>query len=233
MGERWALLDYAGARIGMRADTAIEQRWRLNACAKEPWTAEYVTELGPGDLLFNVGANVGSYALIAASRGARVVAVEANALNAARLAENVAANGLGERVTLVLAVCGPSEQAQGTEFRSLVAGAADIVIGEPQERGVCLPGVSLDSLSEQYGYPTHLLIDVDGGELDVLRGGPETLARVGAVMIEVSREPRISDGCVKALHAAGLPTAQMWAERDGHEIADVYYSLHRRASARE
>lgn len=226
----WEYLDYDGADLLMRAETVVERRWRVKACHKEPWTAAYVASLGPDDLLFNVGACVGSYALIAASQGARVVCVEASPINAARLAQNVAANDLGHLVTVVLAVCGPSEQQMGTEFRSQMAGAADIVIGEPHGNGIMLPGVTLDSMAEVYGQPTAILIDVDGGELDVLRGGTETLPGVGSVLVEVSREDRIADGCGRLLAGVGLPSVQTWGERGGVEIEGVFYSLHRRAA---
>jgi FkbM family methyltransferase len=222
-----AHLDYPDADVLMWAQTVVERRWRVKACAKEPWTAEYVAALGPDDLLFNVGACVGSYALIAASRGARVVAVEASPVNAARLAQNVAANGYGDLVTVVLAVCGPSEQAMGVGLGSGFAGAADVEIGG---HGITLPGVTLDGLADVHGRPTALLIDVDGGELDVLRGGAEVLADLGSVLLEVSRDPRISDGCMALLRAAGLPSIEQWSKRNGQTIEGVYYSQHRRAA---
>lgn len=228
MADEWAKLDWDGGIIWMRAETPIERRYRLNACGKEPWTAEWVSALGSGDRLVNVGANVGSYALIAAHRGADVICVEANPVNAARLSENATANGLGERATLVLGVCGPSEQAQAVALVSTTAGAADIAVGEEGRRSIWLPGVTLDGLAELYGQPTHLLIDVDGGELDVLRGGVETLGRVDSVMIEISREPRLTDGCVKALNAAGMSEVGRWDTRGGQPIQDVWYGLFRR-----
>ena len=212
----------------MRAETAVERRWRVTACQKEPWTAAYVSSLGAGDLLFNIGACVGSYALIAAARGARVVCVEASPVNAARLAENVAANNLGHLVTVVLAVCGPTEQPMSVGLGSATAGAADVRIGGD---GVQLPGVTLDGLADVHGYPTALLVDVDGGELDVLRGGTETLARLGSAMLEVSRESRIVKGCDALLIGGGLRPDSEWTERNGVTIEGVFYAEYRRPAA--
>lgn len=226
----WAYLDYPGGHILMRAETSVEQLWRVQACRKEPWTAAWLDTIGPGDRLFNIGACVGSYALIAAYRGAEVIAVEASPINAARLAENVAENDLGERVTLIVAACGPSEQPQGAYWGNYVVGAANIVIKQPEARGIILPGVTLDGLADTYGQATHLLIDVDGGELDVLRGGSESLCYVRDVMLEVSTEPRIAEGCAKILTEAGLPEIERWDHRDGVKIQGVTYSLHRRAT---
>lgn len=225
----WGYLDYPGASIVMRAETAVERRWRLNACQKEPWTAAWLETLGPGDLLFNIGACVGSYALIAAHRGALVVAVEASPINAARLAENAEANLLGTLVTIVLGVCGPTVEPYGVTIKSGIAGAADIEIGKPLSRFM-LPGLTLDEMAEVYGQPTHLLIDVDGGELDVLRGGVDMLPGVREVMLEVSRDPAIAKGCAAILEGAGLPSVATWDQRHGMPIEGVTYSLHRRSA---
>lgn len=224
----WGCLDYQGGVLLMRGETLIERGFRLRACEKEPWTADWLNTLERGDLLVNVGANVGSYALIAAHRGVQVVAVEANPTNAARLAQNVAANGFGELVTLVLGACGPSEVAQGTWLPTFTAGTADVQIGRPHPRGVLLPGVTLDGLAEQYGQPTHLLIDVDGAEREVLRGSAEALAGVREVLIEISQDAAVSKGCVEILNAAGLSEVGRWDTRGGQPIEGVWYGLFRR-----
>lgn len=57
--------------------------------------------LGPGSVFIDIGANVGIYALLAARAGARVLAIEPQPVVFARLAFNIAAAGLGERVTAV------------------------------------------------------------------------------------------------------------------------------------
>lgn len=227
---QWSYLDYPGAKILMRNETVIERAFRLRACEKEPWSAAWLDTLGPGDLLFNIGACVGSYALIAAHRGARVVAVEASPVNAARLAENVAANRLGDLVTLLLGVCGPTVEPYGTWQANPIAGAADIKIGNPHPKGIMLPGLTLDELTEIYGQPSHLLIDVDGGELDVLRGGAEALKGVQDVMIEVSRDQCIENGCSKALSDSGLTLHDVWGERNGAPIEGVTYGRYRRVT---
>jgi hypothetical protein len=54
--------------------------------------------LRPGDVFYDVGANVGSYTLLAATAGARVHAFEPSPPTAARLRRNVALNALEERV---------------------------------------------------------------------------------------------------------------------------------------
>lgn len=232
----WGYLDYPGANILMRNETAIERGFRLRACEKEPWTAAWLDTLTAGDLLFNIGACVGSYALIAAHRGARVVAVEANHINHTRLIENIVANAFGTWVMPLLAVCSATVEPWYVGTKNGIAGAAELdMIPRAAGKGLptpmlTLPGVTLDDLAETYGQPTHLLIDVDGGELNVLRGGAEALKGVQDVMIEMSRDETIVNGCVSALVGAGLEIAGSWDERNGAKIEGVMYARYRRAT---
>ena len=91
--------------------------------------------------------------------------------------------------------------------------------------------MTLDGLAETHGYPTALLLDVDGGELDVLRGGTETLARLGSAMLELSREQRIVKGCDALLIGGGLRPDSEWTERNGATIEGVFYAEYRRPAA--
>src|SRR5215210_5569231 len=87
-----AEVDYPGARIRIRADTEEIVHLRLRPAAKEPWTVEWIEQnLRDGDVLWDIGANVGVYSLIAAkvASGARVVAVEPGYATFASLCDNV------------------------------------------------------------------------------------------------------------------------------------------------
>lgn len=53
-----------------------------------------------GDTVLDVGANCGIYSLLAAKRGARVFAVEADTVNASLLRHNLALNSFTDRVTV-------------------------------------------------------------------------------------------------------------------------------------
>ena len=229
----WRRLDYPGGDIYMRCESSIERAFRVRACEKEPWTAAWLDTLNAGDRLFNIGANVGSYALIAAYRGADVLAVEAHPVNVAKLAKNAIANGLGGAITVVLAACSATMQPWQAGYGRYDPGSADLkltpaVTAERLTPGIRIPGTTLDELAEVYGQPTHLLIDVDGGEVDVLRGGAEALAGVRDVMIELSTEGSISKGCTALLEAAGLTLIERWDTRGGERIPDVWYGLFRR-----
>lgn len=88
-------LDFPDCDIWIRASSPAEKNWRARSCAKEPWTVEWLRgAVRPGEVLYDVGANVGTYALVAAKHApARVVAFEPGYANFARLCDNIRLNG--------------------------------------------------------------------------------------------------------------------------------------------
>jgi FkbM family methyltransferase len=124
-------------------------------------------------IVFDLGANVGYYTLLAAKLAHRgkVVAFEPEPRNAAFLRANIAANGTRNIIVHELAVAAASGTARfkmgsGTGTGSLSGeGALQVKL------------VSLDDFVAESGLsPTHLKIDVEGAEKDVLCGGLVTLS---------------------------------------------------------
>lgn len=74
-------------------------KWRVDSLfEKEPITIQWIGELAAGEVLVDVGANVGMYTIWAAkTRGARVFAFEPEAQNYALLNRNIVLNNLGAR----------------------------------------------------------------------------------------------------------------------------------------
>ena len=86
-------MDYDAKPILMNIESSLEYNVRLHSCAKEPetvrWIEEYVRE---GDVIFDIGANVGAYSLVTskvANGKARVYAFEPSFLNFAQLCRNI------------------------------------------------------------------------------------------------------------------------------------------------
>src|SRR5688572_2023380 len=74
--------------------------WRVQTLyTKEPDTIAWINRMKPGDVLFDVGANMGQYSLLAAQRGVRVHAFEPEAQNFALLVRNIIVNNLTDPVT--------------------------------------------------------------------------------------------------------------------------------------
>ena len=74
--------------------------WRAQSVmSKEPGTVSWIEEMSEGEVLLDVGANVGLYSLCAARfRGARVFAFEPESQNFALLNANIHRNGLQDAV---------------------------------------------------------------------------------------------------------------------------------------
>lgn len=219
--------DWPHHELWMLVSSDIERHWRVNACAKEPWTADWLRRLGPGDTLLNVGANVGSYCLPAAAQGAQVIAVEPNILNLARLCENVLANGLGEWVTPVHAAVSMPNYVTVC-YGDLRRGSASNPISRPEmgrgPHSLPAPGMSLVEILALHegcvGAPTHILIDVDGSEVEVLRLVGPSAPDVRSVLLEMV--PENEDACSKILKAANLVQVARHTERNGQPMGVVY-----------
>ena len=166
---------------------------------EEPETVAWLDSMQPGDTLWDVGANIGKYAIYAASRGVQAFAFEPEPQNFALLAENVELNGR-DNCTPVMAALFDSIGFGRIEAPYLTkAGAYNQFAGK---RGPMVYGTTLDALSLRFPAPDHLKIDVDGREREILRGGPGVLSKVKSLLIELNRA---TDGDLpERIEAAGL-----------------------------
>jgi len=181
-------LDYAGAEIYLKLGSRLEVR-RLGSCSKEPWTVRWIEEwLRPGETLYDVGANVGAYSLVAAKQhdgDVRVVAFEPSFATFASLCENLVLNDVSDSVLpLPVALSRNSGQA-AFAYGDVTAGSAkhglDCDDGSWGTSGSVYrqPVLTepLDGLRERHALPppNHVKLDVDGPELAVLEGAKATL----------------------------------------------------------
>jgi FkbM family methyltransferase len=144
----------------------------------------------PGDLCFDIGANVGNRVKIFLKLRARVVAVEPQCGCARALAD---AYGWNPLLTIVQKAVGQSEGSaelmisDASTISSLSRDWIDAVRGSGRfaayrwDRTQPVQMTTLDRLIEQFGSPSFIKIDVEGYELPVLKG----LSRpVGALSFE-------------------------------------------------
>jgi FkbM family methyltransferase len=189
-----APLDFPGRELKITVATTTEWDMRRFPVRKEPETVAWLSgSLQPGDVLFDVGANVGAYSLIACAvqPQARVYAFEPVPATFAHLYTNVIDNGL-EQVAHALPVALSDEDAL-LPFGGSAAGAGGASLAglEVTGGGATVLAMRMDTLRDLLALPcpTHLKIDVDGSEHRVLRGARRTLqdTRLRTILVEVER----------------------------------------------
>jgi FkbM family methyltransferase len=168
-----------------------------------------------GDTFFDVGANIGTVTIPVAMTGAECLAFEPAPANAARLAENAELNRLGN-VTVVEAAMWSEAgivalQVDGAEG----AGTSRVVDGGGGT--IEVPAATLDQFAGGgTAAPDLLKVDVEGAELEVLRGAEATLGagRVREVFVETHPLPLEERGASEsevAVLLGDLGYAEVWA----------------------
>ncbi|MEO9961089.1 MAG: FkbM family methyltransferase [Alphaproteobacteria bacterium] len=220
--------------------------WRAEtALSKEPETIEWIDGMVAGDVLFDIGANIGVYTLYAAvNRDVQVLAFEPLAANYYLLNRNIEENGLSDVATAYSLALTDTDKigrfhAQDTEFGSALSSFGQHIEQYGQshasdfEQGMI--GMRLDTFIETFGppFPTHLKIDVDGIEDQIIAGAPNTLAdpRLQSISIELdSTQHDYVARVTKAIKNGGLRfiAKRRSAMFDNTPSANTYNYLFRR-----
>ncbi len=188
-------LDYPGAEILLGLSSRAEYH-RLGSCAKEPWTVRWIERyLKPGEVLYDVGANIGAYSLLAAvlAPQARVVAFEPGPGNYAALCANLELNSVTDRAIALPLALGDEPRAAPLGRDASVPGASmALEPGPPETPAITALVERLDDVIERFRLPapTHMKLDVDGAEGAVLAGGKGILAsgELRSLMVELDLE---------------------------------------------
>lgn len=142
--------------------------------------------LRPGDRFLDVGANVGSYTVLAAgAAGARVTSVEPIPVTFTHLQRNIAFNGLADVVNAWQG--GLSDRTETLRFTEGQDTVNHVLAQGETAAGVDVTVRTMDDLVG-VNIPVLIKIDVEGHERSVLLGARRTLAdsRVLAVVMETN-----------------------------------------------
>lgn len=201
-----------------------------NLVGREPETIDWIDGFETPCTLWDIGANIGTYALYAAlRRGVSVLAFEPSPASYAALSRNVEANGRDEEVQALcvafsdrtrLGSLNMSATHAGNSFNSFAS--AEDCFGRPIDikfRQSTL-GFTIDDFRLLFGLapPNYLKIDVDGTEAPILDGAAETLRdpALRSVLIELehAETPR-NAAIVERLAGAGFVLARRGGNQGG------------------
>ncbi len=231
-------LDYPKVAIGIHVTNEIEGGFRRKAVAKEAWTVAFIESMEPTDVLFDLGANVGSYTLIAACLGHRVVAFECGYANYAALVANCALNRVLDRVLPICMAVGEKTEIQWLNYRDMRPGAASHVLGKsaPGDKPIwfhrqAVLVAPLDKIVAEYNLPaaTHIKLDVDGSESLVIRGAEQTIRGAKAIMLETKLDEEEQIG--EVMRMFGFELAGRFDQRNGKPIGNVCYGWWKRVES--
>ena len=155
--------------------------------------------LQPDDLFVDIGANIGSYTVLASAVcNANVISIEPDPNTVSSLRRNVEINQIDDQVVIVDTALGAKEGFVALTIgcdttNRIVPGAT---IGTRQ-----VPLKRLDDVIGIGRTPVFLKLDVEGYEEQVLTGAPETLARPSLLAIATESE---NDQVTKILINAGF-----------------------------
>jgi FkbM family methyltransferase len=204
---------------------SIKSRWeyfsRLHSCVKEPETVRWIEEfVREGDVLYDIGANVGAYSLVAAktTKGkAMVYAFEPAFPNFAQLCRNISLNRCEETIVPLPLALSDKTTLDTFNYNNLIPGGSFHALGDPvdfkgqpfvpvfQLRAV---SYQLDDFISQFAIdaPNHIKIDVDGIEGAVLRGARRTLSNpsLKTMLVEAEPDREETTQLIESLEATGF-----------------------------
>jgi FkbM family methyltransferase len=186
--------------------------------------ADYVVQ--PGWFVLDGGANIGVFTVVAAKRGARVVAIEPNHACFERLLQNVTVNGVASLVRPVNAALG-AQAGLGTMVveRGGTTGGFVTESSSACSSGAWVQVCTLDELlKDDDGLVIDLLkLDVEGAELVALLGGDNVLGRTDRVILEY-HSTDLLEHVRTTLHGYGFVEDLSFVYQPGepeHDVAEV------------
>ncbi|MBF0489177.1 MAG: FkbM family methyltransferase [Candidatus Omnitrophica bacterium] len=192
-------------------------RWRVETYfTKEPETIEWINSFKEGDVLFDIGANIGLYSIYAAKKGINVIAFEPESQNYALLNKNIYMNQCQNNVMCLNIALSDTDSIDYLYLPLFGAGGAINCLGSPMDENgelynpIFKQGVVANSLDnfllKSKFFPTHIKIDVDGIEPRVIKGAENTMKdqRLKSISIELNEELKDHLAIIENLRLKGF-----------------------------
>ena len=187
---------------GISFDASFKAPWLRGErlFSKEPETIHWINEMmQPGDILYDIGANIGVYSLYAVSRGLKVYAFEPESSSYAILNNNIKINSFDEQIKALNIALNDTNMISHLNISNFQPGKSghsfDKPINQhgkeyvPEYKQACI-GYRLDSLIHDFSLPVpnHIKIDVDGNEEKIIAGFGNLLnhSSLKSIMVEMN-----------------------------------------------
>ena len=211
-------LNYHGQEVKFYTPTKKTAGRVKKIFKKEPITITWMDNMQSGDVVIDIGANVGMYSLMSAvSRNAKVYAFEPEASNYNLLCQNIRLNNMGDRIT---AYCAGNLDFDGFSVlniannRDVGPGGSCHTVDEEKNFDLSRMSVAfkqgintvmLDTFCKQMNIiPDHIKMDVDGLEHRVINGGLETIQKARTVIIELNTNLKEHNDSISKMKSLGF-----------------------------
>jgi FkbM family methyltransferase len=202
--ERWPLLHRVGSRIASKMETLVKGVHRnfgrteiriatqfryVQECYETPGIDLVSQVLREGDMAVDVGANIGIYSMVMGKlvgKTGKVHSFEPAESSFQILLHHRALNGLDDIIEAHQLLVGdrPGDQAfveDGIKGTNRVGGSR---FDGPEAKTIRRETITLDDYLSQHGsLPRLIKVDVEGYELDVLRGAENTIKASGCFIL--------------------------------------------------
>lgn len=228
LGPGTSTVDFGGTPVKFRVTTRTEAGRTLGHWELDLMLA-FVDALREGDVVYDIGANVGQYACLAGVRHGGAIeihAFEADPRNAERLAQNLELNGITRSGAHAIAA---GDENGETEF--FIGGES----GEPtssmfsdhywverqgiRTKKISVPLWRLPDYAAEHGLPAPTVVkcDVEGAEFAVLKGLEPWLASKQVRRLEVELH-----GKTLERHGQSSQQVKDWIESHGYREIDTF-----------
>lgn len=153
---------------------------------ERPVLEAFAADISRGDIVWDVGANLGVFSVVAARAGGKVVAIEPYPPTADRIHDNARLSNVADSVTVAPVALGDtSGQVKLGVERPDLGTQTPTLGGEDMRSSVSVPVcIGDETAGDRWPAPDVIKIDVEGAEADVLSGLTETLKGVRVLYVE-------------------------------------------------
>lgn len=214
----------------------INFKHTMRVHANEDNIKEYIDTLPKSSIFYDLGANLGWFAIYAASIGLNTYAFEIDENNFIGLQENVKHNPDVKNIHIFNQGIADAKKLVTLRTNTENIGDHHKVIDIPNfsasdwiRSGKILKDVEVDTLdnfieANNLPYPNNLKVDIDGSEYAFLLGSPKVLQHADSMVIEFFTKSQYYYDSINILHEAGFRLVKTYEIPNEPNLYNFVYS---------